>query len=82
MTALLKRAQRLEAIRYFTASVRNDPPALARQSTYLGALNAHTGVQIVLGRFDTALLLSADSDLCPAVRALKRLRPHVRDRGA
>jgi uncharacterized LabA/DUF88 family protein len=28
--------------------------------------------------FDTALILSADSDLCPAVRALRRLRPNVR----
>lgn len=28
--------------------------------------------------FDTALLLSADSDLCPAVRALHRLRPDKR----
>jgi NYN domain len=31
-----------------------------------------------LNRYDTALLLSADSDLCPAVRAAKRLRPAVR----
>ena len=28
-----------------------------------------------LGRFDTALLVSGDSDLIPAVRAAKRLRP-------
>jgi uncharacterized LabA/DUF88 family protein len=32
----------------------------------------------VLDRYDTALLLSADSDLCPAVRATKRLRPDKR----
>ncbi|HEU5474437.1 MAG TPA: NYN domain-containing protein [Actinophytocola sp.] len=32
----------------------------------------------VRDRFDTALLLSADSDLCPAVRATKRLRPEKR----
>jgi uncharacterized LabA/DUF88 family protein len=32
----------------------------------------------VLDRYDTALLLSADSDLCPAVRAAKRLRPGKR----
>lgn len=30
------------------------------------------------GVFDTALLLSADSDLCPAVRALRRLCPAKR----
>jgi uncharacterized LabA/DUF88 family protein len=116
-TSLLKPDQRLEAIKYFTASVRDDLPALARQSTYLGALGAHAGVQIIVGRFqekhrtcwkcgttwrtyeeketdvsiavslledgvagrfDTALLLSADSDLCPAVRALKRLRPQAK----
>lgn len=29
----------------------------------------------VLDRFDTALVISADSDLCPAIRSLKRLRP-------
>jgi uncharacterized LabA/DUF88 family protein len=28
-----------------------------------------------LGRYDVALLVSADSDLCPAVRAAKRLQP-------
>jgi uncharacterized LabA/DUF88 family protein len=33
----------------------------------------------VLDRYDTALLLSADSDLCPAVRAAKRLRPGQED---
>jgi uncharacterized LabA/DUF88 family protein len=32
----------------------------------------------VLDRYDTALLISADSDLCPAVRAMKRLRPEKR----
>lgn len=29
-------------------------------------------------RYDTALLISADSDLCPAVRSIKRLRPEKR----
>jgi uncharacterized LabA/DUF88 family protein len=29
----------------------------------------------VLDHFDTALVISADSDLCPAIRSLKRLRP-------
>lgn len=32
----------------------------------------------VLDRYDTALLVSADSDLCPAIRATKRLRPDKR----
>lgn len=32
----------------------------------------------VLDRFDTALVISADSDLCPAIRSLKRLRPAKR----
>jgi uncharacterized LabA/DUF88 family protein len=31
-----------------------------------------------LDRFDTALIISADSDLCPAVLALKRLAPEKR----
>jgi uncharacterized LabA/DUF88 family protein len=32
----------------------------------------------VQDRYDTALLISADSDLCPAIRAMKRLRPEKR----
>jgi uncharacterized LabA/DUF88 family protein len=32
----------------------------------------------ILDRYDMALLVSADSDLCPAVRAAKRLRPDKR----
>ncbi|MGH9115459.1 MAG: NYN domain-containing protein [Acidimicrobiales bacterium] len=31
-----------------------------------------------LGRFDTALLVSADSDLCPAIRSVRRVRPGAR----
>lgn len=31
-----------------------------------------------LDRFDTALLISADSDLCPAIRATKRIDPTKR----
>jgi uncharacterized LabA/DUF88 family protein len=115
---LLRPGQRLEAVRYFTAPVRNDPAALGRQYTYLTALRAHTpAIEVVLGRyqektfrcntcgalgrtyeeketdvsiavalledgvnnrFDTALVISADSDLCPAIRALNRLRPALR----
>jgi uncharacterized LabA/DUF88 family protein len=111
---LLKPGQRLAGITYFTASVRNDPAALARQNAYLSALRAVTSVEVVRGRFqhkratchscgaswttyeeketdvniavrlvedaalqryDTALVISADSDLCPAVRSAKRLHP-------
>ncbi|RZS44825.1 uncharacterized LabA/DUF88 family protein [Herbihabitans rhizosphaerae] len=117
-TSLLKPSQRLERVVYFTARVRNDPPAEQRQSDYIDALTAHcsrltlldgryqaktrhcracgsrwtvyeekeTDVNIavsliedaVTDRFDMALLVSADSDLCPAVKALKRLRPDKR----
>ncbi|GII23649.1 NYN domain-containing protein [Planosporangium mesophilum] len=97
------------AVRYFTAAVRNDPAAEARQHTYLEALKAHCGnsIEVILGRYqaksrscrscgavwtsyeeketdvniavslvadaasaaaDIALIVSADSDLCPAVR--------------
>lgn len=105
------------AVHYFTAAVRDDPPAQARQATYLKALRTGSAVEVVLGRFqekhvrcnrcghtrrtyeeketdvnlavallagavndvfDTALVLSADSDMCPAVRTLKRLRPAKR----
>lgn len=114
---LLKPGQSLVSVRYFTAGVRNDPGARARQSAFLGALRAATQVSVTLGRFqekhrtcfrcnatwrtyeeketdvniavavvedavndryDTALVLSADSDLCPAVHALGRLRPEKR----
>lgn len=99
-------------VNYFTAIVRNDPPAEARQHVYLGALAAHNGDQlrVVYGRYqekqlscrkcgaawtsyeeketdvniavqlvadaaasraDLALIISADSDLCPAVRTAR-----------
>jgi len=104
----------LVTVRYFTAMVRDDPPALARQRTYLDALRVHSGglVQVVLGRYqsktvscrqcgstwtsyeeketdvniavslvadaaarasDLALIISADSDLCPAIRTARSL---------
>lgn len=112
---LLQPDQVFNRVHYYTAAVRNDPPAEFRQQTYLDALRAHCRyVDIVLGRFqektarckgcgrswrtyeeketdisialgmvedavnqefDTALLISGDSDLVPAVRAVKRLRP-------
>jgi uncharacterized LabA/DUF88 family protein len=31
-----------------------------------------------LDRYDTALIVSADSDLCPAIRAVRRVRPGTR----
>jgi hypothetical protein len=48
---LLKPGQGLAGITYFTASVRNDPAALARQKAYLNALRAVTSVEVVRGRF-------------------------------
>lgn len=114
---LLRPGQQLVSVQYFTASIRNDPPAQARQNAYIGSLRAATNVDVVLGRFqekqrtcfqcgsvwrtyeeketdvniavamledgvnemfDVAVILSADSDLCPAVRALARLRPQKR----
>ena len=95
--------------------MRDEPGALARQRTYLGALGAHCGVvEIILGRYQTktmvcrqcgnvwtsyeeketdvniavsfvadaaaaasdiALIISADSDLCPAIRTARFLNP-------
>jgi hypothetical protein len=119
---LLRLVQRIRpqdhilAVRYFTALVRDDRPALARQEAYLDALAAHSHgtVEVVLGRYQTkrqtcrqcgnfwisyeeketdvnvavslvadaaawasdiALLVSADSDLCPAIRTARALNP-------
>ena len=109
------------AVRYFTAHVRNDPSALARQQNYLAALRAHCGstLKIVLGRYqakqrtckqcgatwtayeeketdvniavslvadaasgaaDIALIISADSDLCPAIRTARKIAANLGDR--
>jgi hypothetical protein len=47
----LRPQDRIIAVRYFTALVRDDPPSLARQRAYLDALDAHRGtVEIILGR--------------------------------
>lgn len=98
-------------VSYFTAPVRNDPQATARQEVYLAALRC-SGARVVLGRFqeqlqrcracghtrvtyaekqsdvalatamvhdvaagrvDAVMLLSADSDLCAAVHAIRRI---------
>jgi len=110
----LRPSDHVVAVRYFTALVRDDPQALARQRTYLAALAAHSGgsVEVVLGRYqsktiscrqcgsswpsyeeketdvniavsivadaaaaasDLALIISADSDLCPAIRTARSL---------
>jgi len=115
----LRPKDHIVAVRYFTALVRDDPPALARQQTYLGALQAHGQgiVEVILGRYqskiltcrkcgstwtsyeeketdvnmavslvadtaaaasDLALIISADSDLCPAIRTARSL---ARSRG-
>jgi hypothetical protein len=103
------------AVRYFTALVKDEPAAIARQRVYLGALSAHSSaVEIILGRYQTktvvcrqcgniwtsyeeketdvniavslvadaaaaasdiALIISADSDLCPAIRTARSLNP-------
>jgi uncharacterized LabA/DUF88 family protein len=49
--SLLKPDQHLKAVRYFTTRVRNDPATAARQSTYLDALKARGGVEIIYGHF-------------------------------
>ncbi len=108
---LLRTGQTLTAVRYFTAPVRGDARALARQQAYEAALESQ-GVDVVLGRFqeqrascracgvswrtyqekqsdvalaaamvgdvaldlvDMVLLLSADSDLCAAIEAVRRV---------
>jgi uncharacterized LabA/DUF88 family protein len=107
--------QRLKEVKYFSASVRDDPAAGARQQAYWAALRAQTkrtdmtlgrhqektmkcfgcgnkwrtyeekesDVRLALAlaedaaknRFDTAILISGDSDLVPAVQAAMRLHP-------
>ena len=48
----LRPQDRIIAVRYFTALVRDEPPALARQRVYLDALRAHSSaVEIILGRY-------------------------------
>ena len=50
-TSLLKPGQRLELVRYFTTSVRNDPDAAKRQATFIDALRATGGIEIDFGVF-------------------------------
>ena len=50
--SLLKPEQQLVAVRYFTASVRDDPAALSRQQLYWNALGAYSSLlEIRAGRF-------------------------------
>ncbi|MCX4970823.1 NYN domain-containing protein [Streptomyces sp. NBC_00654] len=112
----LRPRDQLVKVKYFTASVMNDPGALSRQDAYLQALPAHSGdtVEIIKGRYQakqktcrqcgsnwthyeeketdvniavslaadvatksatSAVIISADSDLAPAVRKAKSLAP-------
>jgi hypothetical protein len=111
----LRPNDRVVAVRYFTALVKDDPTALVRQRTYLGALTAQSRhVEVILGRYQTktmvcrqcgnvwtsyeeketdvnvavslvadaaaaasdlALIISADSDLCPAIRTARSINP-------
>jgi len=116
LTRRIRPRDRIVAVRYFTALVRDDPAALARQQTYLEALRVRSGgiVAVHLGRYqsktqqcwqcgnvwtsyeeketdvhvavsvvadsaiaasDIALIVSADSDLCPAIRTARALNP-------
>ena len=116
LTHRIRTRDRIIAVRYFTALVRDDPAALARQQTYLEALRVRSGgiVGVQLGRYqsktqqcrqcgnvwtsyeeketdvnvavsviadsataasDIALIVSADSDLCPAIRTARSLNP-------
>lgn len=110
---LLRSGEQLEAVKYFTARVRNNQKSEHHQDLYLQALTHHCPtVSIVegrfqkqtrrcwscgsehityeekesdvniaislvedaaMGRYDKALVVSADSDLVPAVNAAKRL---------
>jgi uncharacterized LabA/DUF88 family protein len=112
----LRPRDQLVKVKYFTASVLDDPDAKSRQDTYLQALAAHCGarIEIVMGRYQkkqkecrrcgstwthyeeketdvniavglvadvargaatSAMLISADSDLSPAVKTAQRLSP-------
>lgn len=114
----LRPRHRLVGVKYFTASVLNDPSAQSRQDHYIDALSSlHPEVvKVVLGRyqaktkrclecgkeyisyeeketdvnlatsivvdalkgdFDAALIISADSDVGPAVKAARLNNPRL-----
>jgi hypothetical protein len=57
------------AVRYFTAKVKDDPAALARQRTYLAALNARSSaVEVIRGRYP-----AQEDDLSPLRQRLDQL---------
>lgn len=111
----LRPKQQLVGVRYFTATILNDPTAQSRQGHYIEALSSKNPgiVEVILGRyqaktkacrgcghsytsyeeketdvnmatsivvdaangaFDSALIISGDSDMAPAVRAAKKSR--------
>ena len=61
--SLLKSGQRLDLVRYFTTSVRNDPDAAKRQATFIDALRATGGIEI---DFDLFLSKTATCRSCNA----------------
>jgi len=135
--AFLTQSQQLEKVKYFTADISSENQKMARQKTYLNALESHCGkmIEITKGRylkknircythqyacrqanfapcknyhhndcngilsipeekktdvniatsmlvdcfqdhFDTAFLISADSDLVPPIQTIKRIHPN------
>ncbi|NDL57309.1 NYN domain-containing protein [Phytoactinopolyspora mesophila] len=118
LARLLRPRDRLVAVKYFTASVLDDPDGQARQDTYIKALaNSYPAtLEVVYGRYQrkqmmcrvcrmswtsyeeketdvnistalvadaarqamtTALLISADSDLAPAIRTAQSIDPEL-----
>ena len=124
--AFLLPHQKLQTVRYFTATVKGAPDSAKRQATYLNALEARGGVKIEFGfyqtsnvmmacrqcgdeqkrcpqcstqykryeekqsdvrmalrlvtdackdRYDTAIVMTGDSDLVPAIETVKGLFP-------
>lgn len=116
--ASLRARQRLVGVRYFTASVLNEPEAQARQDHYIDALESlyPSKIKVIKGRYqakpkrcfkcghtythyeeketdvnlatsivvdasrtesDSALIISGDSDVAPAVRAAREINPQL-----
>jgi uncharacterized LabA/DUF88 family protein len=114
----LRPRSHLVAVKYFTATVLNEPAAQSRQDTYIAALKAMhpEQIEVVMGRYsqstkvcrvcgakhihyeeketdvniavnlvadasakkaDSFLIVSADSDVAPAVRMARSLNPRA-----
>jgi uncharacterized LabA/DUF88 family protein len=112
----LRPKETLVAVKYFTASVLNDPAAQGQQDTYIAALQGSSPslIEVTMGRYqqktrrcrncdhpwhlyeeketdvniavnlvadaaaqeaNTFMIVSADSDIAPAVRMAQRLNP-------